>query len=293
MIALGACRSRLRSLHTTELLDPSMIVLYRPSVAGILDAGQFAHLQIIGGPVFNVTVRGDDLEHPNEPIALQMHNTSTFTDLDLADGYQPLTIWIDQTIRFQPRQPNPLKSADFLEVGQAGVPTIKGHTLGLEAAFVRLVQHLLEVVVLRQAIIGFVIESVVARDVAVAIRPQQGHEVNAAHHRMMFTRPVTGDQLDLASKGLIQSRVVKNEDAIAQINLGLGFLPHGFGIRLEAVQQALESVVCRRPLLVWLHTGGFGGAASFGCRNQKVDIVLFVAFGRIHESFLPQIGATA
>src|SRR5205085_7067244 len=213
MIALRPRRSYLRSFHITKLLDPAMIVLYRAGVVGIFDAPQFVHLQVIRRPVFNVTIYGDDLVHPNQPIALQMHDTAIFSDGDLVDGQQSLAIWIDQTILFQPGQPNPMKRTDFLEIWQTGVPTIEGDTLGLEAAFVRLVQHLLKVIIFGQAIFGFVIESVVARDMAISIRPQQGHEIDALHDTMMFARPVAGDQLNLASKGLIQSRVIKDKDA--------------------------------------------------------------------------------
>src|SRR5205085_9250306 len=85
--------------------------------------------------------------------------------------------------------------------------------------------------------------------------------------------------------GLIQSRVIKDKDAIAQLHLGFGFLPHGFGIRFEAVQQASEGVVCRWIILLGLHTGSLGSSARFGSRNEKVDIVVFIAFRRIHGSF--------
>src|SRR5205085_7062503 len=114
MIALRSRGSYLCPFHITELLDPTMIVFNRPSIVGILDTSQFAHLQVIGRPIFNVAVWSNHLEYPNQPIALQMHDAAVFMDSDLADGYQPLTIWIDQAILFQPGQPNPVKSPDFL-----------------------------------------------------------------------------------------------------------------------------------------------------------------------------------
>jgi hypothetical protein len=75
-----------------------MIVLYRPGVVGIFDPPQFAHLQVIRRPVFNVTFFDDDLEHLNQPIALQMYDTAFLTD-----GQQSLRIGIDPPILFQPR----------------------------------------------------------------------------------------------------------------------------------------------------------------------------------------------
>ena len=293
MIALRSPGSLLRSFHITELLDPAMLVLYPPGVVGIFDPLQFCHLQVIRRPVFNVIFFDDALEHPNQPLALQVHDAAFFADANLTDGYQALTIWIDQAIFFQPGQPNPLKSADFLEIRQTGVPSIKGDTLGLEAAFVRRVQHLLKVVILGQAILGFVIEAIVARNMAVAIGPPQRHEIDALHDAVMFARPVAGDQLDLAGVRLIQSRVIKDEDAVKQIDLSFSLLPHGVRVRFKTMQQASEGVVCGRSILLGLHTSGFGAAARLGSRNQKVDIVVFIAFRRIHWSFLTHFRSTA
>ncbi len=70
--------------------------------------------------------------------------------------------------------------------------------------------HLLKAVVLRQAVLSFVIEEIIARDVAVTICRQQRHEIDALHDAMMFARPVAGDQLDLARKRFIQCRVIKD-----------------------------------------------------------------------------------
>jgi hypothetical protein len=66
---ISARGSHLRPFHITELLDPPMIVLYRPSIVGVFDARQFAHLQVIARPVFYVAVCGNDLEYSNQPLA--------------------------------------------------------------------------------------------------------------------------------------------------------------------------------------------------------------------------------
>ncbi len=50
------------------MLDPAMIVLNRLRKAGSPDARQLTHLQVIGRPVFNVTVCDDDLEHTDQAI---------------------------------------------------------------------------------------------------------------------------------------------------------------------------------------------------------------------------------
>lgn len=181
MMALRSRRSYWRSFRITDLLDPSMIVLYRPGIVGIFEPPQLAHLQIIRRPVFNVIFCDDDLEHPHQPIARQMHEAARFTDGHLTDGHDALALWIDQTVFFQPGRPNPVKSSNFLEIWQAGVPTIKGNTAGLEAAFVRLLQDLLKVVVLGQAIFGFVIEAIVARD----------RRSPSVHNRVMRLMPCT------------------------------------------------------------------------------------------------------
>jgi hypothetical protein len=109
----------------------------------------------------------------------------------------------------------------------------------------------------------------------------------------MFARPMTSDQLNLACIRLIQSRVIKDENAVEQINLGFSFLPHDISIRFKTMQQAGEGIVSGGIILLGLHTGGFGAAARLGRRNQKVDIVVFIAFWRIHWSCLSQIRSTA
>jgi hypothetical protein len=117
---------------------------------------------------------------------------------------------------------------------------------------VRRVQHPLKVVVFGQAIFGFAIEAIVARDMAVAIGPQQRHKIDALHDAMMFARPEARDQLDLACERLIQRRVIKDKDAVKQIDLDFSFLPHGVRIRFKTMQQAGEGVIC-------------GGSACLGC----------------------------
>ena len=67
-----------------------MIILYRPSILGVFDARQFAHLQVIGRSVFNVAVCGDDLEHSNQTIAGQMDKASVFSNFNLADDHHAL-----------------------------------------------------------------------------------------------------------------------------------------------------------------------------------------------------------
>ena len=62
-------------------------------------------------------------------------------------------------------------------------------------------------------------DAIVAGGVAVTVRPQERNQVDAAHHRVVLTRPVARHQLDLPGVGLVQGRVVYDKDALVQADL--------------------------------------------------------------------------
>lgn len=72
MVALGAGQAGLGLFEATELLDAPMVGFDLPGKFGKTQAREFVHVQVVGGPVFNVAVCGNELEDTDQPIALQM-----------------------------------------------------------------------------------------------------------------------------------------------------------------------------------------------------------------------------
>src|SRR5215216_5971774 len=125
VVAPRAPGADLRPLDQTELLDPAVVVLYRPRETRPLDSLQIAHLNFIGGPQFNVAVCGDYLEHSDQPKPFEPHHAPRLSDLDFTDRTQALAVGVHFAVSFQARQPNPAERADQLQILKAGVPTIE------------------------------------------------------------------------------------------------------------------------------------------------------------------------
>lgn len=117
-------------------------------------------------------------------------------------------------------------------------------------------------------------------------------QVDAADHRVVFTRPMARHQLDLLRIGLIQGRVVYDKDALAQADLGSGLSPQRRGVRLKAMQQAGERVMGRRLLIFALRFRRFGHAHRARRGDYEVNVVLVRTLGRIHALFLLHFPST-
>ncbi len=161
------------------------------------------------------------------------------------------------------------------------MPAVEDRALRLEAPLANRLEHGTEMVVLG-GILGVVVNAVVARDVAVAIRPQQRHEADPLDDRMVFARPVASDQFDGLGVGLVEDGVIRDEDAVGQGYLRSHLLSKRLGIRFESVQQSGEGVMGWRSRLIGLHSDGFGGTARFGGGDQEVDVVFGLHTRGIH-----------
>ena len=69
-----------------------MIVLDPPAPLGVGQSGQLVHRQVVGRPVFNVPVSGDDLEDADRPEPFQMDDRPAGGDGHLGDGPISLTV---------------------------------------------------------------------------------------------------------------------------------------------------------------------------------------------------------
>jgi hypothetical protein len=286
VVAPRAPRANSRPLEQAGLLEPAVVVLSRPRAARPRDPFQVAHLDFIRRPQLNAAVCGDYLEAADGPEAFEPHHPPRLPDLDFTDGTQARPVGVHFAVTPEPGQPDPAGRADQLQALKPGVPTTGGHAGGRTASLVRLLGRRPEVVVLRQSVPPLVEDAIVSGDVAVAARPQERNQVDAAHHRVVLARPVAHHRLHLLRVGLVQGRVVYDKDALAQADLAFGFTPQRRGVRLQTTRQAGERIMGRRLPLVALDFRRFGRAHGARRGNHEVDVVIVRTFRRIHALFL-------
>lgn len=282
VIALRSRLARLASFDSAKLLDAPMIGLYGPRHILKLHALKLTHFQFVGRPVFNVAVLGHELEYFDETVSLQMKHGAGLSNLDFADPAVALAVGINLPITLELRQPEPPQIANDFEVIEAPVPAIEQDTGGLEASLFSGKQHLAKMIILRRPICRLVKEAIVTRNVTVAIGPQKRNQINAAHDFAMFARPMAADEFNLFGVLLVERRIIQDQYASVQFNLMTGFLPEVFAIGVDAQQQAVDGIVSRRVILVWLHPRCFCAAIDSGGGNQKINIVVRIAFWSIH-----------
>ena len=230
-------------------------------------------------------VRGDYPEHSDQSVSFQMHLRSR---LGNPPRFQcPLRLVVDThpPIRFQSRQPSPATVPDQPQVVHARVPTIEENALGRETPLPRGQQHGEEMLVLRDAIMRFVVDAVINRDDAVAIGPDESNEVDAVDDGVMLARPVPGDQVHLPGVGFVERRVVTDEDAFRSINERGDFLPQSGGIGFEAVQEAGEGIVGGRIGAARLETSRLDATDGAGRGDEEVDVLSVGTARRIHACY--------
>lgn len=86
MIALSGSGTSLTAFNSTELFNAAMIRFNHPSALSKAQALEVRQLEVIGGPVVNVAVWSDYLEHANEAIALEMDLCAIRTKVNLVDA---------------------------------------------------------------------------------------------------------------------------------------------------------------------------------------------------------------
>jgi len=108
--------------------------------------------------------------------------------------------------------------------------------------------------------------------VAVSVGPEEGDQVDPPDDGVMLARPVMGDQLDGLGIGLIEGRVVNDENPGGEPDLGSGLPPEFFGVGFEAGQESAEGVVGRRVRRVGLDPCRLGRGIRPRGGNQEVDV---------------------
>ncbi len=159
-----------------------MVLRNRPSKFGKLEPLEFTQVEVIGRPVINVTVWGDNLEDFDESIAFEVYHRASGGNGDLMKWAIPRLVWVDVPITLEPGQPNPTRVSNQLEVVQTAVPTIKHQALRRKSPFLGSREHGTEMVVLGCSIDALLVKPIVQRDMTVAFCPQQGNQVDALHY---------------------------------------------------------------------------------------------------------------
>src|SRR6185312_13595347 len=156
------------------------------------------------------TVSGDHLEDPDRPEPLQVNDRPLGGDRHLGDGPVTLAVEVHLAVDLQLGREGPAARPDRLEILRARVPAIEGDTTWLEAAGLGLLEHRQVVVVPGHAVLGLVVDPIVAGDDRVTIGPDQADQVDAPDDPLVLARPVTADQFDLLGVVLVEGRVVED-----------------------------------------------------------------------------------
>ena len=235
----------------------------------------------------------DCLEDFDPAITLEMNDQALSGDQDLTDGAIATAIQTDQTVALELGQPRPATIPHRFQVFQAGVPAIKSHDLRLKLARLGGLDHVSKVFVLAQAILSLVVNAKVAGQATVTTHPHQRNQVDALHHPPMLARPMAAHQRHFRGIGLIQCAIVDYQYAALALHHWPNLLPQACAVGWHALQQARIGVMRWRVVLGRMCLRGFHAAKHLPRRDQKVDIVQFIAFGWIHASSLASPPSTA
>lgn len=144
-------------------------------------------------------------------------------------------------------------------------------------------------VIFAQAITGFFVEAIVARQIALTVGPQQCQQVDATHHCLILARPVMRHQGHFLGIRLVQRRVVEHQHPLGFVDLGLAFLPQCRRIWFQSQQQPREEIMRRCIATRRLHPTRFQATVAGLGRYDKIDVILFIAFRSVHTLSLQHL----
>ena len=285
MIPLRPGFADLRPLCPTALFETAMVRLdgpTLPSQAGSLDC---VHGQVIGGPVFRVTVWGDDPKDQDHAKTFEMDLSSWSWDGDRRQGDVAVSIRIDQPVVLQPGQKVPAMSAHRFEVLHTAVPAIKTNELGGEAARFRCGQHRPEMLVLGLTVgQRLIVDAAVTGQGGGPIGPDHGEQVDPRNHLMMLAAPMACDEFDVPGIGFVQGRIIQDEQASRGPHIGTHLLPQRRRVGRLSMQQADKRIMRRGVRGRRSALRGFGTGVDALRSDQKLDIFNVSHFWWIHTA---------
>ncbi len=110
---------------------------------------------------------------------------------------------------------------------------------------------------------------------------------------MMCARPVAVNQFNVLRIGLIQGRVIHNQQPAVQHDVLLRLLPEGRRIRREAVEEAGQGIMGRTAWTIGLDPTSLRTTKDGWGGDQKVDVVEISHFRLVHASTIPHNASTA
>lgn len=102
----------------------------------------------------------------------------------------------------------------------------------------------------------------------------------------MLARPMPRHQVHLPGVGLVERRVVTDEDAGRPVNQRGNFLPKSSGIGFKAVQEAGEGIVGGGIGATRLDAGRLDATDGTRGRDEEIDVISVGATRCIHAATL-------
>lgn len=215
-----------------------------------------------------------------------MHCPTRKRHIDVRKRLRPARLKAYLTVALETRQPIPAQISDELAIRQSASPTVESHDGWRKATRLRCPDYCLDMVGFTQSIRCLVVQPKITRQTAIVVRPDPADQIDAVHDLMMFARPVTTDQRHLAGIRLVQRRVIHNQQAHRHLDAPPHFLSQRRPVRRQCLPPARVGIMRgpRRP--VRMCSRCCRRAKHLLSRYRKVDIVVCVAFGRVHAPIL-------
>lgn len=118
----------------------------------------------------------------------------------------------------------------------------------------------------------------------VAIGPQQRDHIDAAHDAPVLARPLPMHQFHMTCVRLAQRRVINDQDALGELDLGARFLSQLVRIGPQPIQQAVNRIVRGRFVLLGLHPRRFRAGEDARAGDREIDVVLVTELGIVHTA---------
>ena len=243
MIHLRSGGPRLRLLDAAALLDASMIVLDGPCASAQFFELALTHLKVVGCPVPRVPIRGDCPKHPDEPVSSEMNLSAAAANLNVSNSDVASPIGIELSVGLEPGEPQPAMRANSLQILQRTVPTVEQNILRRKASLGGSVKHVSEVFVLVLSSNRLVIDSKVAWNDGLSIRPHKAYQVYAQDHLVMFAAPVSRHKFDSPRVGLVQCGIIHNQDSLLLSDNSACLCPQRLCVGRLSCEQTSESVM--------------------------------------------------
>ena len=206
---------------------------------------------------------------------------------DVANGPIARVGGIDQAIAFNCVSQCQLHWRTSFRLSRLAYQLSKPTKAGCKPRWAALANMAEMIVSLGQVIAG-VVEPKVARQMRGTIRPQQADQVDALHHWPMLAGPMPRDQFHGPGIRLVERGNRQSPACLCGAHARPDFRPQRRTIRLTALQQTRVGVM-RRSITGSrrMRLGGFDVAEDSLRRNQKVNVVEFVALGWVHAPSVP------